>query len=85
MEYTERERSPTLYTLQREKSATSSFLPAREREPRSARARPRPTLASHVTVADNCIPFAQGVAALVTRRFPPFVYVWPRETIYGNE
>ena len=38
-----------------------------------ARARPRPTLASHVTVADNCIPFAQGVAALVTRRFPPFL------------
>ena len=72
MEYTDRERSPTLYTLQREKSATRSFLPAR--------ARPRPTLASHVTVADNCIPFAQGVAALVTRRFPPFLYVWPRET-----
>ena len=77
---TQRERSPTLYTLQHEKSTTRSFLPAREREPHSACARPRPTLASHVTVADNYIPFAQGVAALVTRRFPPFLYVWPRET-----
>ena len=77
---TQRERSPTLYTLQREKSATRSFLPAHEREPRSTHARPRPTPASHVTVADNCIPFAQGVAALVTRRFPPSLYVWPCET-----
>ena len=76
---TQRERSPTLYTLQCEKWATRSFLPAREHEPLSARACPRPTLASHVTVADNCIPFAQGVVALVTRRFPPFLYVWPRE------
>ena len=77
---TQGERSPTLYTLQRENSATRSFLPVRKREPRFAPARPRPTLASHVTVADNCIPFAQGVAALVTKRFPPFLYVWPRET-----
>ena len=83
MEYRERERSPTLHTLQREKSATRSFLPAREREPRSTRARPRSNLASHVTVADNCIPFAQGVAALVTRRFPPFLYhgLAPRDYI----
>ena len=60
-------------------------MPAREREPRSACARSRPTLASHVTIADNCIPFPPGVAALVTRRFPPFLYVWPRETTVIRE
>ena len=73
MEYTEREIADAIHAATRKIGySTRSFLPAR--------ARPRPTLASRVTVADNCIPFAQGVAALVTRRFPPFLYVWTRET-----